>query len=363
MRRPAWPARAAGSISASATMITAGRCSRGRICSTPTRAPATRTASPPAGCRIFSAGTVRAWRSIPPVRRPWLRCIWRVRPCAWANAIWRSTGGINLILTPDMNICFSKARMMAADGRCKTFDAAADGYVRSEGCGMVVLRRLVRRCGGRRSHPRGRAGQRGQSGWAQWRADRAEWSRAAGRHPVGTRGSPRPPDAIGYLEAHGTGTPLGDPIEIGAIGAVFGPGRTAGQPLAVGSVKTNLGHLEGGGRHRRADQGRSFPATPGNPAAPAPRDRQSAYRLGGSADHRANYNHAVCVERRSAPRPAVSSFGFSGCNAHVILEEAPPSATAAPSESERPLASCWRCRHVTPRPRRAGAALPRGAGR
>ncbi len=247
-----------------------------------------------------------------------------------------ATGGINLILTPDMNICFSKARMMAADGRCKTFDVAADGYVRSEGCGMVVLRRLsdavadgdrilavVR---GSAVNQDGRSGGlTAPSGPAQQDVIRA--ALAAARVA---------PNAIGYLEAHGTGTPLGDPIEIGAIGAVFGPERTAGEPLAVGSVKTNLGHLEGAAgiaglmkivlSLQRKEIPPHLHLETGNPHidwAGLPITVPTA---------------AVPFASNGGPRLAgVSSFGFSGCNAHVILEEGPPSATAAPSESERPL--------------------------
>lgn len=147
-------------------------------------------------------------------------------------------GGSNLILAPEMNIIFSKARMMAPDGRCKTFDAAADGYVRGEGCAILVLRRLsdavadgdrilavVR---GSAVNQDGRSGGlTAPNGPAQEAVIRAALT-AAGVAPA----------AIGYIETHGTGTPLGDPIEVGALGAVFGPGRAARQPLAIGSVKT-----------------------------------------------------------------------------------------------------------------------------
>ena len=134
--------------------------------------------------------------------------------------------------------------MLAPDGRCKTFDAAADGYVRGEGCGVIVIKRLedAIRDGDRiRAVIRGSAiNQDGASGGltvpngvAQQRVI-AEALKRAGLEP----------SDVGYLEAHGTGTSLGDPIEVQAAGAVLGAGRDAGQPLLIGSVKTNIGHLE-----------------------------------------------------------------------------------------------------------------------
>ena len=153
-------------------------------------------------------------------------------------------GGVNVILTPIPMVNFSRARMLAPDGRCKTFDAAADGYVRGEGCGVVVLKRLQDAISDRdpiRAVIRGSAvNQDGASGGltvpngiAQQRVI-AEALRRAGI------------DAgdVDYLEAHGTGTSLGDPIEVQAAGAVFGQARDPARPLLIGSVKTNIGHLE-----------------------------------------------------------------------------------------------------------------------
>ena len=127
-----------------------------------------------------------------------------------------------------MNIIFSKARMMAPDGRCKTFDAAADGYVRGEGCGILVLRRLSDAVAdGDRilAVVRGSAvNQDGRSGGLT--APNGPAQEAVIRAALAAAGVA--PDAIGYIEAHGTGTPLGDPIEVGALGAVFGPAARHG---------------------------------------------------------------------------------------------------------------------------------------
>ena len=141
-------------------------------------------------------------------------------------------------------ITFSSAHMLAPDGRCKTFDAAADGYVRGEGCGVIVIKRLedAIRDGDRiRAVIRGSAiNQDGASGGltvpngvAQQRVIADALKRAG-----------LAPSDVGYLEAHGTGTSLGDPIEAQAAGAVLGEGRDASQPLLIGSAKTNIGHLE-----------------------------------------------------------------------------------------------------------------------
>ena len=152
--------------------------------------------------------------------------------------------GVNLVLRPEPNVILSKARMLARDGRCKTFDAEADGYVRGEGCGVVVLKRLSdARADGDRilALVRGSAvNQDGPSsgltvpnGPAQEALLREALRRAAVQ-----------PNDVDYIEAHGTGTPLGDPIEVRALGAVFGHGRPLDRPLRIGAVKTNIGHLE-----------------------------------------------------------------------------------------------------------------------
>jgi len=231
-------------------------------------------------------------------------------------------GGVNLTLTPEANINFSKAGMMALDGRCKTFDARADGYVRGEGCAMIVVKRLsdaladgdhilavVR---GSAINQDGRSsGLTAPNGPAQEAVIRSAL-RAAGVEP----------QQVSYVETHGTGTSLGDPIEVRALGAVYGQGRETFRPLQIGSVKTNIGHLEGAAgiagllkvvlalQHGEIPPHLHF-QTP-NP-------------------HIAWVDFPVTVPTTRTPWTpvdgrriaGVSSFGFSGTNAHVILEEAP----------------------------------------
>ena len=244
-------------------------------------------------------------------------------------------GGVNLVLTPEMNITFSKARMMAADGKCKTFDATADGYVRGEGCAIVALRRLSDAVANRDrilAVVRGTAvNQDGRSGGLT--APNGPAQEAVIRAALEAAGVS--PATVSYVEAHGTGTPLGDPIEVGALNAALCQGRNPQRPLLVGSVKTNLGHLEAAAgvagiiKVVLALQRREIPAqlhfTRGNP----------------HIDWEA-WPVKVPVEvtpwqpidgRRVA---GVSSFGFSGTNAHAIVEEAPVVAEHV-EERERPI--------------------------
>ena len=247
-------------------------------------------------------------------------------------------GGANVLLTPATMITFSQAHMLAPDGRCKTFDAAADGYVRGEGCGVIVVKRLedAIRDGDRiRAVIRGSAiNQDGASGGltvpngiAQERVIAAALQRAGVA-----------PSDVGYLEAHGTGTSLGDPIEAQAAGAVLGAGREASRPLLIGSVKTNIGHLEAAAgiagvikvilslEHELLPQHLHFR----NPSPHIPWDSLAVQVV----------KEATAWERTGRPRIAgVSSFGFAGTNAHVILEEAPEEVAqvaAAPSCVDQP---------------------------
>ena len=153
-------------------------------------------------------------------------------------------GGVNMMHSPDTFFAFFKWGMTAPDGRCKTFDDSADGFVRAEGCGMVVLKRLsdalsdgdrilalIR--GSAVNQDGASSGFTVPNGLAQEAVIR-QALRVAGVEPA----------AVSYVEAHGTGTSLGDPIELESLDAVLGQGRAPDRPLIVGSVKTNLGHLE-----------------------------------------------------------------------------------------------------------------------
>ncbi len=248
-------------------------------------------------------------------------------------------GGANVILSPATMITFSQSRMLAPDGRCKTFDAAADGYVRGEGCGVIAIKRLedaIRDGDHVRAVIRGSAvnqdgasgGLTVPSGLAQQRVI-AEALDRAGLAPAD----------IDYLEAHGTGTSLGDPIEVQAAAAALGKGRDADRPLLIGSAKTNIGHLEAAAglagilkvvlalEHQELPKHLNFR----NPSPHIPWDRIPVRVV----------DEAVAWERTDRPRIAgVSSFGFTGTNAHVIVEEAPrPDQVAAtavePTDSRR----------------------------
>ncbi|AKT38863.1 type I polyketide synthase [Chondromyces crocatus] len=244
-------------------------------------------------------------------------------------------GGVNLMLAPQGHLFYCKLQALSRDGRCKTFDAAADGYVRGEGCGILVLKRLsdAERDGdqilallrGSAVNHDGRSnGLTAPNGPAQEAVIRRALA-AAGVSPAD----------VDYVECHGTGTPLGDPIEFQALAAVMRKGRQAERPLYVGSAKTNIGHLEPAAgaaglikavlalKHRtipphlhfeRANPNIDLASIPALvPPSALPWNTDGKRRLAG-----------------------VSSFGMSGTNAHVILEEA-PSAPARRQDVERPL--------------------------
>ncbi|OBF29198.1 type I polyketide synthase [Mycobacterium sp. ACS4331] len=241
-------------------------------------------------------------------------------------------GGANVLLTPATMITFSSAHMLAPDGRCKTFDAAADGYVRGEGCGVVVIKRLEDAIsdGDRiRAVIRGSAvNQDGASGGLTVPNGVAQQRVIADA----LRRSGLKPSDVDYLEAHGTGTSLGDPIEAQAAGAALGAGRAPDRPLLIGSAKTNIGHLEAAAgiagvlkvvlslEHETLPKHLNFE----RPSPHIPWDRLAVEVLTESRPW----------QRNGKPRIAgVSSFGFAGTNAHVILEEAPePAGARVPDE-------------------------------
>lgn len=271
-------------------------------------------------------------------------------------------GGVNLILRPEWNVNFTKAHMLAPDGRCKTFDASADGYSRGEGCGVVVLQRLSDAIAARRNIIaviRGSAvNQDGASGGLTVPSGPSQ--EQVIRRALDAAGVK--PGDVSYVEAHGTGTSLGDPIEVAALGAVFGPGRSNAGPLRIGSVKTNIGHLEAAAgvaglmkvalSLRQQEIPPHLHFTQGNPMIDW--DRLPI---------------EVAVEPTSWPaggkprRAGISSFGFTGTNAHVVLEEAPAYVALTDSDRTEARDIADRPVHVLTLSARTPAALQQLAGR
>ncbi|MFI6047720.1 type I polyketide synthase [Nocardia sp. NPDC051321] len=224
-------------------------------------------------------------------------------------------GGVSLLLSPDIWINLSLAKMIAADGRCKTFDAGADGYGRGEGCGVLVLRRLHDVSDGERvlAVLRGSAVKHdGRS--ASIIAPNGAAQRAVIREALAA--ACVTPDEVGYVEAHGTGTPLGDAIELDALGDVFGP--LAGRELLVGSVKTNIGHLEAAAGMAGLiktilcfENGIIAPHLNLKELNPRIRLHGSRIRIPTAPDSWPSGGPLIA---------GVSSFGLSGTNAHVVLE-------------------------------------------
>jgi amino acid adenylation domain-containing protein len=241
----------------------------------------------------------------------------RLKECDMALA-----GAVQLMILPENYIFLSKAGALSPDGRCKTFDADADGYSRAEGCGIVVLKRLSDAIadkdnilalikGSAVNHDGPSTGFTAPNGLAQRAVIRKALRNARVR-----------PNQVHYVEAHGTGTSLGDPIEVRAIGAVFGEGRKPMQSLILGSVKTNIGHLETAAgmaslikmvlalQHKEIPPNLHFKQPNPNipwkalpfvvPARRVPWKLNQGSRIGG-----------------------ISAFGLSGTNAHLVVEEAP----------------------------------------
>ncbi len=235
-------------------------------------------------------------------------------------------GGVNLLVTPGQTLTLGTAGALAPDGRSKSFDASADGYGRGEGCGVVVLKRLsdARRDGDRvlalvvgsavnqDGHTNGIMAPCGQ-------AQEHVMVRACRQAGV-------EPSTVDYIEAHGTGTRLGDPLEAGALSSVYGTGRPPGDPCLIGSVKSNIGHLEGAAGITGVikavlalDRGEIPPSvlTSLNPAI--------SWETSGL---RVVTEQSAWPERDHPRRAGVSSFGYGGTVAHIVLEQAPPAREA-----------------------------------
>ena len=240
-------------------------------------------------------------------------------------------GGVNLLLAPTLSINFTKARMLAADGRCKTFDASANGYVRSEGCGVVVLKRLsqaIRDGDNVLALIRGSAlNQDGASGGLTVPSGPSQ--EAVVRQALKNAGIK--PQEVSYIEAHGTGTSLGDPIEANALGSLFSDRE---EPLIVGSVKTNIGHPEAAAgmaslikvvlslQHKEIPPHLHF-------------EKPNPYIAWDQLPLKVPTELTPWSTVNNQRIAGISSFGFSGTNAHIVLSEAP--SVAGKSESETAL--------------------------
>lgn len=243
-------------------------------------------------------------------------------------------GGVNLILAPDWSLRLSHAGMMSPDGRCQTFDAGANGYVRGEGCGIVVLKRLsdaLRDGDSICAVLRGSAvNQDGQSNGLT--APNGPSQQLLVHEALRDAGLSA--DCISFVETHGTGTALGDPIEVNALRAVLDGAEKSAPTCWLGAVKTNIGHLEAAAgiagliKTVLALKNERIPAN-------------LNFRTINSAITLDESRLALPVESQSWTSgdqrrfAGVSSFGFGGTNAHVILEEAPPVAVCR-NEVERP---------------------------
>ncbi|NUK13505.1 polyketide synthase, partial [Streptomyces lunaelactis] len=241
-------------------------------------------------------------------------------------------GGVTLILGSRTMRSFARMGMLSPTGRCRTFDAAADGFVRGEGCGVVVLKRLADAL---RDGDRVLAVIRGSAVNQDGRSDGLAAPSAAAQQALFREALERAgtdPQDVGMIETHGTGTPIGDPIEFSSLAQVYGVGRDR---CALGSVKTNLGHLE--------------PASGVSGLIKAVLCLQRG--LVPPNLHFTEWNPAIAPEGTrffvptrltewptgSSPRlAAVSSFGYSGPNAPVVLEPAPVAASSGRPVPRRP---------------------------
>lgn len=244
------------------------------------------------------------------------------------------TGGVSLILSPDTNTIFTKTGFLSADGKCKTFDKDANGYVRGEGCGVLILKplseavkdsdRILALIKGSAVNQDGKSnGLTAPNGLSQEDVIRKALNNASAE-----------PSDITYIESHGTGTPLGDPIEVNSIKEVIAKGRAADNICYIGSVKTNIGHLEGAAgiagviktvlslQHKEIPKHLNF------------NNLNEEILINGTpvkvAVEKTDWKENPVGKRLAG----ISSFGFGGTNAHIILEEAPEISRSTSAKSK-----------------------------
>ncbi len=264
-------------------------------------------------------------------------------------------GGVNLILSPTSTIGRCQMKALSPDGRCKTFDAAANGYGQGEGCGVLVLKRLsdavrdgdlisavIR--GSAVNHDGPSSGMTVPNRMAQKKVIQQALANAK-----------LEPHQVSYLEAHGTGTSLGDPIEIEALAEIYSKNRPANQPLIVGSVKTNIGHLEaaaGVSSLMKVILALKHQEIPPHLHLKQPNPHVDWDRL----PIKIPTSLMPWSGEGKARIAGVSSFGMGGTNAHIVLEEVP---NEVRSQKRCDPASAQDASGQTPRRRQAQAVRPR----
>jgi acyl transferase domain-containing protein/NADPH:quinone reductase-like Zn-dependent oxidoreductase/acyl carrier protein len=262
--------------------------------------------------------------------------------------------GVNLILRPETTIACCKASMLSPDGRCKSFDARANGFVRSEGAGVVILKPLSRALADRNHIYALILGTAvNQDGRTDGLTVPSQTSQEANLRAA-LRSANVPAESVQYVEAHGTGTAVGDPIEATALGTVYGKARKPNERLLIGSIKSNIGHLEAAAgiagliktalclKHRQIPANLHFE----NPNPQIPFD-ELQMRVAQSLE--------PWPESSGHPlRAGVNSFGAGGTNAHAILEAAPEAGPARQDDTAPVDGPAW----LLPLSARSAPVLP-----
>lgn len=230
-------------------------------------------------------------------------------------------GGVNILLNDDISKAFDKANMLSPDGQCKTFDKDANGYVRGEGCGLVLLKRLSDALSnndriyaiirGSAVNQDGKSnGLTAPNGKAQEEVIRKALSVAK-----------MSPSEIDYIETHGTGTRLGDPIEVNTLNNVFGDSNRENNPCYIGSVKTNIGHLEAAAGVASVIKAVLILNENQIPPTLNYRELNPYIKIKRNALQIATVHNLQSRTKKTVDAIGVSSFGFGGTNCHIILSK------------------------------------------